>query len=234
MVGNVREKGRPATSRARRATLPIAALAVGMLVLGCGGNAPELPAVEWRIEMRPSHEGGAYEGLSVFGDVKDSNGPEDIVELWIIQDDARLAWRLNGSTWTKRTEGGDTWIGAADLVHSDYSALTRGEYGVMVIDAAGDRTERRFRIEGGFPPYGPPTISNIGGRLRIVSSWPETLVLAFDAAGFFVASRSAPADGSSVEALFGHDIATNIRELAAYGYDPVAHAGYYSWRIPSR
>ena len=211
-------------------TMPIVALAVGMLVLGCGGKAPELPAVEWRIEMRPSHE-GAYESLSVFGDVKDSNGPEDIVELWIIQDDDRLAWRLTNSTWTERTEGGDTWIGAADLIRNDYSAFTRGDYRVMVIDAAGDRTERSFRIEGGFPPYGPPTITNTDGKLRIGSAWPETLVLAFDAAGFLVASKPVPPEGSSIEALFGHDTASKIHELAAYGYDPITHAGYYSWRI---
>jgi hypothetical protein len=210
--------------------MPIVALAAGLVVVGCGGKAPELPAVEWRIEMRPSHE-GPYESLSVFGDVKDSNGPDDIVELWIIQDDDRLAWKLTDATWTKRTEGGDTWIGAADIVRNDYAALTRGEYRVMAIDAAGDRTERSFRIEGRFPDHGPPSIAYAAGDLQVESSWPETLVLAFDAVGSLMASKPVSPAGTSVEAVFGRDMALKIQELAAYGYDPSAHAGYYSRRI---
>ncbi|MDA8427202.1 MAG: hypothetical protein M0Z80_13830 [Treponema sp.] len=231
MAKNVRTEGRPGSMRLIR--IAAAALAAGLAAAGCGGKAPELPAVEHRLEMRPS-PAGAYESLSVFADVKDQNGSGDIVELRIAQNDDRLIWKLTDANWTLRTDGGDTWIGAADLVCSDYSALPRGEYSVIAIDAAGDSVERGFKVEGGFPERAPPSISWAGGKLRTTSAWPETLVLAYDAAGLLLASQPAPPGEASVEEVFGGDIAAKTRELAAYGYDPGTRTGYYSQRTDAR
>lgn len=210
-----------------------AALATGLLALACGTKPPELPAIEWRIEMQPSKQ-GAYESLSVFANVRDDNGPEDIDELWVVQDEARLAWRLTSANWTKRTEGSDTWIGSAGLALDSYQSLPRGDYRMMAIDAAGDRAERSFKVEGAFPDRPPPSVAIAGDKLSIRSSWPETLVLAFDAAGQLLASKGAPQQASGLDELFGTDIAAKTRELAAYGYDPAAHAGYYSRRIGTK
>ncbi|HUW41191.1 MAG TPA: hypothetical protein VMV90_09255 [Rectinemataceae bacterium] len=231
MAENVRAEGGPGSMRMSRVVA--VALAAGLAAASCGGKAPELPAVEYRIEMRPS-PAGAYESLSVFADVKDQNGSGDIVELRIVEDEARLIWKLSEANWTRKTDGGDTWIGAADLVRSDYSVLPRGEYRVMAIDAAGESVERGFKVEGGFPERAPPSISCAGGKLRTTSAWPETLVLAYDAAGLLLASRPAPSGEASVEEVFGGGIAAKIRELAAYGYDPGARAGYYSQRTDAR
>lgn len=182
--------------------------------------------------MRPSPE-GTYESLSVFADVKDQNGPDDIVELRVVQEAQRFIWKLNESNWTKRTDGGDTWIGAADLVSYDYAALPRGEYRVEAVDAAGDIAERSFTLSGGFPERPGPQVSYSEGKLRVASAWPETLLLGFDEAGFLVASHPAPSAEAGLAEVFGGD-AAKIREVAAYGYDPAVQAGYYSPRIETR
>lgn len=213
--------------------LAAAAFGAAFLLSACGSKLPEITAVEWRIEMRPAKL-GAYESLSVFATIQDDNGIDDIQELWVVQDHERLAWELSGANWTKRSEGSDTWLGAAALVRADYRPLPRGDYRLVAIDAAGDRTEKNFSIQGSFPGLAPPSLSRSNDKLTVSSVWPETLVLAFDAAGQLLSSRPAPQAASSLEELFGADTAVKTRELAAYGYAPDAHSGYYSWRIRSR
>jgi len=135
------------------AALSAAALAPAALLSSCGGEAPELRAVEWRLELRPA-EGGAYESLSVFANIRDSDGIEDIEALWLVADGAELSWTIDDSKWLRRDEGGETWMGAAGLAMSDYGSLPRGDYRLVAADLAGRRAERRFTLEetGSLPP----------------------------------------------------------------------------------
>jgi len=134
------------------AALSAAALAPAAL-LSCGGEPPELRAVEWRLELRPA-EGGAYESLSVFANIRDSDGIEDIEALWLVADGAELSWTIDDSKWLRRDEGGETWMGAAGLAMGDYGSLPRGDYRLVAADLAGRRAERRFTLEatGALPP----------------------------------------------------------------------------------
>jgi len=134
------------------AALSAAALAPAAL-LSCGGEPPELRAVEWRLELRPA-EGGAYESLSVFANIRDSDGIEDIEALWLVADGAELSWTIDDAKWLRRDEGGETWIGAAGLAMGDYGSLPRGDYRLVAADLAGRRAERRFTLEatGALPP----------------------------------------------------------------------------------
>jgi len=134
------------------AALSAAALAPAAL-LSCGGEPPELRAVEWRLELRPA-EGGAYESLSVFANIRDSDGIEDIEALWLVADGAELSWTIDDAKWLRRDEGGETWMGAAGLAMSDYGSLPRGDYRLVAADLAGRRAERRFTLEatGALPP----------------------------------------------------------------------------------
>jgi len=134
------------------AALSAAALAPAAL-LSCGGEPPELRAVEWRLELRPA-EGGAYESLSVFANIRDSDGIEDIEALWLVADGAELSWTIDDAKWLRRDEGGETWMGAAGLAMGDYGSLPRGDYRLVAADLAGRRAERRFTLEatGALPP----------------------------------------------------------------------------------
>ena len=135
------------------AALSAAALAPAALLSSCGGEPPELRAVEWRLELRPA-EGGAYESLSVFANLRDPDGIEDIEALWLVADGAELSWTIDDAKWLRRDEGGETWIGAAGLAMGDYGSLPRGDYRLVAADLAGRRAERRFTLEatGALPP----------------------------------------------------------------------------------
>jgi hypothetical protein len=214
--------------------LAVLAALAALAVAGCGGKPPEISVVEWRLETRPAESGPAYESLSVFASLKDENGLDNIVELWVLHDDSALAWKLTNADWIKATEGGDDWIGGSSLTTPELAGMPRGGYRLIAIDAAGQRAEKEFRVSGSFPDKKAPSVSYSGEKLTIGSPWPETLALAFDGTGALIASPEARALASSLSTSFGRDVASRTAEVGAYGYDPSLRMGAFSPRIKTR
>jgi len=223
----------PGAGRARAAALLAATAA--LLLASCGGKPPEIAAVEWRLELRPSAS-GSFESLSVFATIKDEDGIDDVERLWILHDGEALDWAFTSADWIRKTEGADEWIGATGLARYDYAPMPRGEYRFSVSDAAGERFEKPFRVDGTFPDTPAPDLKLEAGKVRVRSAWPETLVLAYDGTGTLIgsmpyaASPPRAADAFGVADLFGADIGSRTAEVAAYGYDPSRRMGAYSWK----
>lgn len=220
--------------RARSALALAAAAFASLAGAGCGGKLPEIAALEWRLETRPAKSGADYESLSVFATIRDEDGLDNIGELWVVNDDSAFAWKLTDADWIKVMEGSDTWIGASALASPDLSGMPRGAYRLIAIDAAGQRTEREFRVSGSFPERKAPTAAYSGSLLSVHSTWPETLALAFDGTGLLIASPGAPAQPSSLAAVFGPDVAARAAEAGSYGYDPALRMGAFSARVKTR
>lgn len=231
--------------RSRRALARGTALAYRMLpafvtalaalaASACGNKLPEIGAVEWRLESRPAPVGPPYESLSVFASVKDDNGIDDILEIWVLKDDSAYAWKFTDTDWIKATDGGDDWIGASAIATPELASMPRGTYRFIAIDAAGQRAEKEFEVTGSFPDRKAPSLSCADGMLTVVSTWPETLALAFDATGSLLASPGAQAGPSSLAGTFGSDLAARTVQVAAYGYDPELKMGAFSDRIKAR
>jgi hypothetical protein len=220
----------------RRSPAAAALLIAALCASSCGNKLPEVAAVEWRIESRPSAHGAAYESLSVFGSIKDEDGLDNVLELWIVNDASALAWKLTNEDWTKASEGGDTWMGGSSLATPELGPLPRGAYRLVAFDAAGQRAELAFGVSGAFPSRAAPSLSYSSreGRLAIRSGWPETLALAFDATGALLASSPAPAQAAALSEVFGQDIALRAASLGAYGYEPSARMGSFSPRVKTR
>ncbi|HET7838364.1 MAG TPA: hypothetical protein VFL04_01305 [Rectinemataceae bacterium] len=220
----------PELHRGRAFALAALALLASSLIGACGGKPPELAAVEWRLEQRQS-KAGPYESLWVFASVKDSEGIDDLDALYVVNDAAGIDWRLTNANWTKRTEGGDTWIGAADLALNDYGPLPRGGYRAMAMTAAGERAERAFSVEGQFPDYAAPRIEYSKGQVSLRSAWPETLIIGLDGTGAVLGSSSWTGAAESLGDHFGVDIAARVAAIQAYGYEPSRNMGSYSERV---
>jgi hypothetical protein len=204
-----------------------------LLVCSCGGKAPEIALVEWRLELRPSKD-GAYESLSAFASIRDDDGIEDIAELFLVNDAEAYAWPLTNADWTKRREGADDWIGAAGFVRPDFGPMPRGEYRIVAIDAAGESVERAFTVEGAFPSLAAPELTYERGAASLRSSWPETLILGYDATGALVAQAAWIGKAETLADLYGEEPAARVAEIAAYGYDPARRMGAYSWKRKTR
>jgi hypothetical protein len=222
-------------ARVSSRSAPLAALCLAIALGSCGTKAPSLATVECRVDNRPlPGEEGSYESLSVFGCVRGDDGLDSLSELWITNDDAALAWKLDGGDWTKVKEGGDTWIGATALASPDFKTLPRGDYKLILVDLAGQRAEKGFSMAEESPKKEAPALSRSGNAFSIVSAWPENLVLGFDAAGTLIASPGAAGGTRSLASVFGQEIAGRVATVGAYGYDPSLRAGAYSRRISAR
>lgn len=227
---------RPAGGRSCRRLLPCLAYAglIALAFLACGGETPELLGLEQRLELRPRQGGAPYESLSVFVAVRDQDGYEDLEALWIVNDAEELYWSFSPKDWTSREEGGERWIGSADLAMPDRGPLPRGAWRVLVADLAGRRAERPFRVEGGAEARPVPLLERSGTGLVLKSAWPETMILAYDAVGGLLRAMPAKPGSLKLETLLGAQEAQRTTSAAAYGYDPAARRGAYSWTVKTR
>jgi hypothetical protein len=225
-------------SDARKARF-LAAVAFGAAtfsIVACGGKPPEVSAVEWRLETRPSERGSPFESLSVFGSIKDEDGLDNIEEIWIVHDESSFAWKLTSAEWTKAEEGTDNWIGGSSLATPELGPLPRGKYRLVAIDAAGQKAESPFELAGDFPNKTAPSLSYSSkeGSLSVRSDWTETLALAFDAAGSLLSTVAAPTNTTTLAELFGDDIVDRIALVGTYGYEPELKMGAFSPRVKTR
>lgn len=207
----------------------LAVLGLAMGLASCGGEAPEVLTLDWRLEQRP-REGGSYESLSVFANVHDFDGPEDIESLTVSQDSSGLSWTLDDTNWLVRKEGDDSWLGGSDLAMADRKILPRGEYRVVATDLSGQRAERSFLLSGDPSKPGSPSIALTGGLARVDSDWPETLLLAYDATATLILARPVGRGELDLEGLLAGPSAGRAASIAVYGYDSQRHCGAFSWK----
>jgi len=212
-------------------------------LLSCSGSVPEILAVEARVELRPNGgerlEGGApgagsYESLSVFGNIKNSDGLDDIEALWVVDDADELSWRLADTNWSALSESGESWIGASGLTMADYGPIPRGEYRLIAANLAGKRAEYKFRVSSGDKARPLPTLSQGDSRLSLSSLWPQNFLLAYDGAGALIASRPIGAGNIDLNASLGPENAIRAAALGVYGSDATQLLGAYSWRMKRR
>lgn len=205
-------------------------LSLGLGLSSCGGEAPEVLVLAWRLELRPQ-QGGHYESLSVFANVHDFDGPEDIESLSLSQDSSGLTWILDDGNWTVFKEGDDTWLGGADLAMADRSALPRGVYRLVATDLSGQRAERTFTVDSEPPRKALPSVRSSGRMAEVDSAWPETALLAYDAAGTLLQAKPVGRGSNDLEGLLSGTLAGKTASIAVYGYDPQTHCGAFSWKI---
>lgn len=199
-------------------------------MVSCGGESPEILALDWRLEQRP-REGASYESLSVMANVHDFDGPEDIESLTLSHDASGLSWTLDGGNWTLRKEGDDTWMGGSDIAMPDRSPLPRGEYRLVASALSGQRGERNFDLAGEASKPGLPSVSLSGSLAKVESSWPETVLLAYDAAGVLVLARPIGRGETNLAGLLTGLGAGKATSIAIYGYDSLRHCGAFSWKM---
>ncbi len=87
-------------------------------------------------------------GLSVFALVRDHDGRADLKELYIINDEAEMFWSFTDETWLVIEREEELWIGHDRIVGAGGKELPGGLYRVIVLDAAGERSEASFTAAG--------------------------------------------------------------------------------------
>lgn len=233
-------KERPAGSRWPAAGLLLLVCAALSGAAACTVSVPEILGAEARVEKRPAAGGGSSaETLSVFANIKDSDGLEDIEAMWVVNDAEQLSWLIDDRNWTALNISGETWLGAAGLSMPQNEAFPGGSYRLIVADFAGQRSEISFRIADGASRQqkkAPPSLSSPDAlyRARVSSSWPSTYLLAYDAGGLLIGAKDVKTGAINLEALLGGRNLQRAAYVDLYGCDPLTKCGAYSWRIKIR
>ena len=157
--------------------IPLIALCV--LLPACTGSPPELLFAEARLFLRldPSSR-GASEHLEMYAAVRDDDGDDDVASLLIVHDESELVWEFSRDEWVSLTYGGDRWIGSPDLRVPDARRLPRGEYRVIVRDAAHQESTASFYVIS--PELEPdeitfPTLSRVDSVTSVVAFGTVTI-----------------------------------------------------------
>lgn len=142
--------------------VPFVVAALALLVGACSAAPPQLVRVEVRLEhVHDLDRGVWYEQLVFFGLVRDEDGFADIEQLYLLNDEHQLYWRLDGEGWTHERRAGEDWIGMAGLVMAGGEAFPRGVYRAVVLDAAGQQDEQRVLIDA-------PLRGELSARLPVI------------------------------------------------------------------
>ncbi|OHD12589.1 MAG: hypothetical protein A2Z96_04745 [Spirochaetes bacterium GWB1_48_6] len=86
------------------------------------------------------------ETLSVFIQVENKDGLEDLEKLYILNDKDEVYWTLEPGLWQRRDKGTEIWIGS-NFLTSPLGEIPRGEYRILLQSKSGDRARTKFFLD---------------------------------------------------------------------------------------
>ncbi len=143
-------------------------------------------------------------GISLFIHVEDEDGIDDIDRIYIIRDDEELFWELAPESWSEKEQDGVIWIGTSGISYPPSLPGVSGTFRIIVIDAAGERTEIEEYI--GFPGNVKESdfpLLEINGRdsIRISSRFTEHILWLYNDFGALAASQKSSERSIQLNAL---------------------------------
>jgi len=204
------------------------------IVVSCAVNTPGFVSTSHRLIVLASDGTGAREErLSFFASLRDQDGIGDIDYLYVIHDESELSWTLTLDNWIRRDEGDAIWLGSNGLEPGDGGLMPRGRYRAVVVDKAGERDERIFNLSAPVTKdYSLPAIRLAGNQLTLDSPYQVNTLFFLDPAENPVKTVGINPGTTSLDALWGDaSWRTAAYTIRAYGFDPKAETGFFSWNI---
>jgi len=216
----------------RTGLIPAVFIPIAFLV-GCSVAPPEIVSIGMRLIVTATDAaGGRDERLSVFASVADDNGIGDIEYLFIVHDESELYWSLTGDAWQKHEEGNSIWIGSNSL-DAPGTTLPRGDYRAVLIDLAGERTERAITLSAPeTSAYKLPVVHLKGNSIELESSYTVNTAFFFDSGGNVVLTVPVTKGNSNLDSLWAKgQWRSGADYIAVYAFEPKAETGFFSWKI---
>ena len=152
---------------------------------------------------------------------KDDDGIENLSELYLYQDREGLRWHITSNDWVQYDEDGKTWVGSRNIAMTDDGPLPRGQYRAVLINKAGEQTERRFTYDGPEDsPYPFPFFSVADGIYHIDSQYPVNHLICYDQQGKPIQTLTVTANQGNVRDL---RLANSVRTAALWAEDTEYH-----------
>ncbi len=128
--------------------LTLFAIPVLLLFHSCASKPPQILQLTWNIyAYRDRINSVSYEALSLFLNLNDPDGIDDIEKIYLINDTKELFWKLDDTNWIKKKVGSATWIGSNKIVTTDRNMFPRGNYRIMVYDLGGNSAETSLSVD---------------------------------------------------------------------------------------
>jgi hypothetical protein len=163
-----------------------------LLLLTCTGEPPEILRVFWQLNIVEDLEQNlSYQSLSLFVKPNDPDGFEDIEDLYLINDEQELFWRLDVDRWAQTGTDQEVWIGSNSLKMPDGASFPAGEYRILLRDVGGDFAEQTFRLQLVSSTQARrylPRVDIEQGEIRVSGEADNYRVQVYDTTGRYVAS----------------------------------------------
>jgi hypothetical protein len=203
--------------RAKMKTPGFLCLSLAAAVFFCVSCSQSEPEIKYgSLELVYYENGGnPVERFSFFVLPSDSDGIEDLEELWLYHDWEGLSWRLTSDDWVRQTVNGQVWIGSRAIAMEDGSSLPQGRYRAVLTDKGGEKTEKLLAFDAsGTRPF--PSFSVSGDRYRIESAYPRQTLVVYDDEGSYLISVDPPSLEGDVSAL---GLPSQARSMALWAHD---------------
>lgn len=172
----------------------VVAVLVGVAtVLGCSGSPPEILHHDARLSLlREPASGDIAEVLRLFVAVRDPDGADDPLRIFVIHDGQAVHWEMDRSEWVRTEHAGEEWYGMPDLRMPDGAAMPRGRYRLVVEDAALTRDESEFYLTAPVPDRSSFPILRIDGRDMVIDYRSDVILRVYSRSGRMLVNQLLP------------------------------------------
>jgi hypothetical protein len=160
---------------------------------------------------------GPIPTLSFFVLASDEDGYEDLAELRLYHDQDGLLWTFTTNNWMRYDEAGNTWLGSRRIAMAGGEGFPSGQYRAVLIDKAGERTERVFGFDvPAIPRYPFPKLNITDESYTITSEYPESYFICYGSDGAYRRHIKTESKTGNLSAL---RLSPDILSVALWAYD---------------
>jgi hypothetical protein len=161
--------------------------------------------VFWQLNLIEDQEQNlSYQSLSLFVKPNDPDGFEDIEDVYLINDEQELFWRLDGESWVQSGSDQELWIGSNSLKMPDGASFPAGEYRILLRDVGGDSAEQTIRLQLVSSKEARrylPQITVGNGEIRVAGEAPAYQLWVYDTNGRYVVAFPASGNPITLQAI---------------------------------
>jgi hypothetical protein len=118
------------------------------LAAGCTNNPPVIRDIWWMpVTVEDRAAGTVRRELMLYVQVEDGEGPADLAEMRLRNEEGDLFWKADASLWNERREGDVLWVGSSSFSGGG-NTLKEGSYRLTVEDRGGRTDEIPLELTG--------------------------------------------------------------------------------------
>jgi hypothetical protein len=151
--------------------------------------------------------------------ISDTDGPDDIDEIRLYNDNAGLSWQLTSDNWTTIEDHDKHWLGAANLRMPPGEGLPKGQFRVQALDRSGSQSDKTFGFDTpATSAYKFPTltIDPIAETYSVTSEYPENYLLLYYNDGVYKGTQKLTTKEGPIEEL---RLPSDVYSLALWAND---------------